>query len=175
MEVHGSHTVEAWLGELSSKTQHVRKQISKLHFHICSVHNLHHCNSLIASSFQRSEVNERKLVSSVRLFATPWTYTVHGILQARILDRVAFPFSRRSSNPGIIPRSPALQADSLSAEPQGKPKNTGMGSLSLLQWIFSTQESNWGLLCCRQIFFIKYLGLIFDLFLSLIYSIKKSY
>ena len=45
-------------------------------------------------------------------------------------------------NPGIEPRSPTLQADSLPAEPRGKPKNTGVGSLSLLQWIFLTQESN---------------------------------
>ena len=41
---------------------------------------------------------------------------------------------------GLKPRSPALQADSLPAEPQGKPKNTGVSSLSLLQWIFLTQE-----------------------------------
>ena len=41
------------------------------------------------------------------------------------------------------PRSPALQTDSLPAKPQGKPKNTGVGSLSLLE-IFLTQESNWG-------------------------------
>ena len=33
-------------------------------------------------------------------------------------------------NPRIEPRSPTLQADSLPAEPQGKPKNTGVGSLS---------------------------------------------
>ena len=33
----------------------------------------------------------------------------------------AFPFSRGSSNPGIEPTSPALEADSLPAEPQGKP------------------------------------------------------
>ena len=33
-------------------------------------------------------------------------------------------------NPGIEPRSPALQADSLPSEPPGKPKNTGVGSLS---------------------------------------------
>ena len=38
-----------------------------------------------------------------------------------------------------------MQADSLPAEPQGKPKNTGMGSLSLLQGIFLNQESNRGL------------------------------
>ena len=39
---------------------------------------------------------------------------VHGILQARILEWVAIPFSRGSSHPGIEPRSPpVLQADSL--------------------------------------------------------------
>ena len=43
-------------------------------------------------------------------------------------------------NPGIKPTSAALQADSLPSEPPGKPKNTGVGSLSLLQGIFPTQE-----------------------------------
>ena len=47
--------------------------------------------------------------------------TVHGILQARVLEWVAVPFSRDLPNPGIEPRSPALQADSLPAEPQEKP------------------------------------------------------
>ena len=60
-----------------------------------------------------------------------------------------FPFSRGSSQP----RSPTLQADSLLAEPQGKPRNTGVGSLSLLQQIFLTQESNKGLLHCRRILY----------------------
>ena len=54
-------------------------------------------------------------------------------------------------NSGIKPRSPALQADSLPAEPPGKPKNTGVGRLSLLQGIFLIQEANQGLLHCRQI------------------------
>ena len=54
-------------------------------------------------------------------------------------------------NPGIEPRSPALQEDSLPSEPLGKPKNTGVGSLSLLQRIFTTQELNQGLLHCRWI------------------------
>ena len=67
-----------------------------------------------------------------------------GILQARILEWVAMPSSRGSSQP----RSPALRVDSLPSEPPGKPKNTGMGSLSLLQGIFLTQELNWGLLHC---------------------------
>jgi len=56
-------------------------------------------------------------------------------------------------NPGIEPRSPALQVDSLPAEPPGKPKNTEVGSLSSLQWIFQTQESNRSLLHCRRILY----------------------
>ena len=43
-------------------------------------------------------------------------------------------------HPGIKPRSSALQVDSLLFELSGKPKNTGAGSLSLLQGIFLTQE-----------------------------------
>ena len=62
-------------------------------------------------------------------------------------------------NPGIEHRSPELQADSLPAEPPGKPKNTGVGSLSLLQWIFLTQELNQGLLHCRRILYqLSYQG-----------------
>ena len=79
--------------------------------------------------------------------------SVHGIFQARVLEWVAFPFSRGSFNAGIEPRSPALQVDSLSAEPPGKPKNTGVGSLSLLQGIFPTQESNQGPLHCGWILY----------------------
>ena len=47
----------------------------------------------------------------------PMDYTVHGILQARILEWVAFPFSRGSAQPRAIS---AWQVDSLLAEPQGK-------------------------------------------------------
>ena len=86
--------------------------------------------------------------SLVQLFTTPLTIQGHGILQARILEWVAFCFSRGSSQPRIEPKSPTLQADSLPAEPQGKPKDTGVGSLSLLQGIFPTKELNWGLLHC---------------------------
>ena len=71
---------------------------------------------------------------------------VHGLLQARILEWVPFPSPGDLPNPGIEPRSPALQAVSLPAEPPGKPKNTGVDSLSLLQRTFPTQEFNWSLL-----------------------------
>ena len=56
-------------------------------------------------------------------------------------------------NPGIEPRFPTLQADSLLSEPPGKAKNTGVGSLSLLQGIFPTQRSNPRLPHCRSILY----------------------
>ena len=49
--------------------------------------------------------------------------SVHGILQSRILEWVAIAFSRGLLDPGIEPRSPALQADSLPFEPPGKPED----------------------------------------------------
>ena len=52
-----------------------------------------------------------------------------------------------------------MQRDSVPAEPQGKPKKTGVGSQSLLQQIFLTQESNCGFLHCRQnLFQLSYQG-----------------
>ena len=57
------------------------------------------------------------------------------------------------------PRSHTLQVDSLPAEPPGKPKNTGVCSLSVLQGIFPTQDSNWGLLHCQWILYqLSYQG-----------------
>ena len=56
-------------------------------------------------------------------------------------------------NPGIEPRSPTLQVDSLLSEPMGKSKNTEVGSLSLLQGL------NWGLPRDRQILYqLRYQG-----------------
>ena len=54
---------------------------------------------------------------------SPLGSSVHGILQARILEWVAISFSRGSSWPRIEPRSPTLQADTLTSEPPGKPSN----------------------------------------------------
>ena len=85
-----------------------------------------------------------KVTQSCPTLCDPTDYTVHGILQARILQWVAFPFSRGSSQP-----RDQTQESTLPAEPQGKPKNTGVGSLSLLQGIFPTQGSNPGVPHCR--------------------------
>ena len=51
----------------------------------------------------------------------PMDYIVHGVLQARILEWIAFLSPGDLPNPRIESRSPTLQADSLPAEPQGKP------------------------------------------------------
>ena len=91
-----------------------------------------------------------KSLSCVWLFATPRTIALQAPLSMefsrQILEWVAIPFSRESSQSRDKTQLPTLQVDSLPSEPPGKPKDTGMGSLSLLQWIFPTQESNWCLL-----------------------------
>ena len=62
--------------------------------------------------------------------------------------------------PGIKPRFPTLKADSLPSEPAGESKNTGVGSLSLLQGIFLIQELNCGFLHCRLILYqLSYQGI----------------
>ena len=78
---------------------------------------------------------------------------VPGILQARILEWIAFPFSRGSSQARDQTQVSHIAGDSLPAMPQEKPENTGVGSLSLLQQTFLTQESNCSLLHCRRILY----------------------
>ena len=51
--------------------------------------------------------------------------SVHGTLQARILEWIAIPFCRDLSNPGNKSGSSALQVDSLLSEPLGKPQLEG--------------------------------------------------
>ena len=81
------------------------------------------------------------------------------LLINRILEWIAFPFSRGSSQPRDRTQVSRIAADSLPGEPQGKPKNTGVGSLSIFQRIFQIWESNWGLLHCRRILYqLSYQG-----------------
>ena len=94
-----------------------------------------------------------KALSHVRLFVTPWTIQSMELSRPEYWSGYPFPSPGDLPNPVIEPRSPAFQVDSLPAEPQGKPKNTGVGSLSLLQQIFPTQELNWGLLNCKRILY----------------------
>ena len=98
---------------------------------------------------------EVKSFSHVRLFATPWTVAYHaslsmGFSRQEYCSGLPFPSPEDLPNWGNESGSPALQVDSLPAESPGKSRNTGVGSLSLLQGISLTQESNQGLLHCRQ-------------------------
>ena len=92
-----------------------------------------------------------KSLSRVRLFATPLTTQCMGFSRPEYWSGCLL--QGYAPNPGMEPRSPTLQADSLPAEPQGKPKNTGVGSRSLLQWIFPAQGWNPGLLHGSQILY----------------------
>ena len=103
--------------------------------------------------------------SHVRLFATPRTIQPMEFSRQWYQSGLPCPPPGDLPNPAIGPRSTTLQTDSLPAEPQGKPRNTGECSLSLLQWIFLTQESNWGLLHWRQILYqLIYKGSVDNIF-----------
>ena len=120
------------------------------------IFNIKICNLNITS---HTIVGEVKVAQWCPTLCEPMDYTIHGILQARILEWIAFPFFRGSFNPGSKPRSPILQADSLPAVSLRKPKNIEVGSPFLLQGIFLTQESNRGLLYCRRILYqLSYQG-----------------
>ena len=91
--------------------------------------------------------------------ATPWTIQSMEFSRPEYWSGWPFLSPGDLPNPGIQPKSPTLQEDSLPAEPPGKPKNSEVGSLSLLQWIFLTQELNRGSWHCRQIFYqLSYQG-----------------
>ena len=111
----------------------------------------------------RSQIIPSRLISMIVLSHSVVSDSVqsHGLQPTRLLYQWRFsrqeyqsglpcPPSGDLPNPEIKPMSPALQLDSLPSEPPGKPRNAGVGSLSL-QGIFPTQELNQGLLHCRWI------------------------
>ena len=85
---------------------------------------------------------------------SPPGFSVHGDSPGKnIKNGLPCPPPGDFPNLGITPTSPALQVDSLPTEPPGKPKNTNVGSLSLPQVIFPTQESNRSLQHCQTILY----------------------
>ena len=94
-----------------------------------------------------------KPLSHVQLFLTPRIIQSTELFRPEYWSGWPFPSPGDLLNPGNEPRSPTLRVDSLPAEPQGKPKNTGVGSLSFLQRISLTQESNLHLLHCSWILY----------------------
>ena len=72
---------------------------------------------------KRESVNHSVMSDSLLSHGlTPSRLLYHGFLQARILECIAIPFSRESSQTRIEPGSLALQADSLPSEPTGQPR-----------------------------------------------------
>ena len=108
---------------------------------------IHLVNAMIFSSGHgwMWEVDHKegwKKVKAVQWYPTlcnPMDYTVHGILLARMLQWVAIPFSRESSQP----RSPTLQVDSLPAEPPGKHKRR-LSTEELMLLNCGAGEDSWG-------------------------------
>ena len=108
-----------------------------------------------------------------------YSLTLRGLQPARLL--CPWGFSRQEywgglpcsppgdlPNPEIKPSSPTLRMDSLLTEPPGKPMNTGVGSLTLLQGIFPTQESSWGLMHCRwSLYQLSYQGCLLGIILKM--------
>ena len=72
-----------------------------------------------------------KSLSRVRLFATSWTVAYQappsiGFSRQEYWSGLPFPSPGDLPDPGIEPRSPALEADALTSEPSGKPLGTNM-------------------------------------------------
>ena len=83
-------------------------------------------SSFVQSCSGEGKVNVKSL-SRVRLFATPWTVAYHaspstGFSRQEYWSGLPFPSPGDLPDPGIEPRSPALQADALTFEPPGKPR-----------------------------------------------------
>ena len=94
----------------------------------------------------------QKAVACQALLSIPRRIHLFRIHQARILEWVAMP-SRGSFQSRDRAQVSCIVADSLPSEPPGKPRNTGVGNLSLLQRIFLIHELNWGFLLCRWILY----------------------
>ena len=106
-----------------------------------------------------------KCTSPTQNEGSPPGSSVHGILQARILEWVAISFFKGSSNPGIEPRSPALQADCLPSEPPGKPYvsnavSQNLWACQLFKWYYFAYIRFFVLFCfffprgSKQFFFV---------------------
>ena len=99
-----------------------------------------------------------QVTQSCLTLCDPMDYTVHGILQARILG-----VSSLSLLQGIFPTQESnwglLHCGGFFTNWVTREAQDGVGGLSLLQWIFLTQELNWDLLYCRCILYqLSYQG-----------------
>ena len=103
------------------------------------------------SLFTRRMEVKVKVIPSYQTLCYSMDYTVHGILQARILEWVAIPFSRGSSQTRDQTQVSHIAGGFFTSWAMREAQEYWSGFL--LQWIFPTQELNQGLLHCRQILY----------------------
>ena len=110
-------------------------------------------NRVCCAVFSRSVVSDSLRESSwTRAFQAPLSV---GILQARILEWVAMPFSRGSSQPRDWAQVSCIAGGFFTVWATRKSKNTGVGNLSLLPGNFLTR--NWtGVSCIADRFFTSW-------------------
>ena len=81
-----------------------------------------------------------KVVQLCPALCDPMYYTTHGILQARILECVAFPFSRGSSQPRDQTQVSCIAGRPLPAELPGKPKKVKVAQSCPTPWTIQVME-----------------------------------
>ena len=82
-----------------------------------SIYRLQNCNE---TEWRISERSEMKVARSCATLCDPMNYTVHEILQVRILECVAFPFFRGSSQARYRTQVSRIVSRYFTTEPQGK-------------------------------------------------------
>ena len=87
-----------------------------------------------------------KSLSRVRLFATPWTVSYQtppsmGFSRQEYWSGLPFPSPGDLPDPGVEPRSPALQADTLTSEPLGKPQSGDKSFTSIMRKLMSCLQN----------------------------------
>ena len=108
---------------------------------------------------QRKKKVKVKLAQSCPTLCDPMHYTVHGILHARILKWVAFPFSRGSSQPRDRTQVSRFAGGFFTSWATREVQEYWSGQPIPFQQIFLTQELNRGLLHCRWILYqLSYQG-----------------
>ena len=86
--------------------------------------------------FRKKRKVKVKASQSCLTLCDPMDYTAQEFSRPEYWSGEPFPSPGDLPTPGIGARPSALQVDSFPAEPPGKPKNTGVGRLSLLQPTF---------------------------------------
>ena len=96
-----------------------------------NINNLRYADdtTLMAESESESEIPQSCPTLCYPMDCSLPGFSVHGIFQARVLEWVAFPSPGDLPDPGIKPRSPALQADALPSEPPGAESEEELKSL----------------------------------------------